>query len=147
MGLVFDMLFLDSAPSDRTRWFTHDPEVYPNPSVFDPERFLGASPQPDPTNYAFGFGRRVCPGRLLADSSVWLTIAKSLAAFEIGKGIENGREVEPTVQFSSTLISHPHPFKATIKARSPKHEELIRAVELEHPWEKSSAKALESINL
>lgn len=129
------------------RLFTHDPDVYHNPMSFDPERFFSSSPPPDPTNFIFGFGRRICPGKLLAESSVWLTVAKSLAAFDIRKGIEDGKEVEPSVQFTSGIISHPYPFKTSIKARDTKHEELIRAVESEHPWEQSSAKALESIKL
>lgn len=60
-----------------TRHFTHDSEVYKDPMVFNPERYLV-----DPRDYVFGSGRRICPGRLLADSSVWLTIAKSLSALQ-----------------------------------------------------------------
>lgn len=130
------------------RWFCHDPEVYPDPMAFNPDRFLADPQPPDPKNFIFGFGRRICPGRLLAESSVWLTVAKTLAALDISKGVdEKGAEIEPTVDFLPGIISHPVPFKATIKARSPKHEELIRAVELDHPWEESSAKALESIKM
>ena len=115
---------------------------------FNPDRFLAEPQPPNPTNFIFGFGRRICPGRLLAESSVWLTVAKSLAALDISKGVdEDGKEIEPTVDFLPGIISHPTPFKATVKARSPQHEELIRAVESEHPWEESSAKALESIQL
>ena len=116
--------------------------------AFNPDRFLVEPPPPDPTSYIFGFGRRICPGRLLAESSVWLTVAKSLAALNISKGVdEDGKEIEPTVDFLPGIISHPAPFKASIKARSPQHEELIRVVESEHPWEESSAKALEGIRL
>ncbi|KAI5920501.1 cytochrome P450 [Camillea tinctor] len=129
-------------------WFLHDPSAYPNPSVFDPSRHLGPNPCPNPYDYAFGFGRRICPGKLLADSSVWLTVARSLAVFDISKGIdESGREIEPDVRFSGGLISHPIPFKATIKPRSPRHEELIRAVETLHPWEESSAAELRSLGV
>lgn len=45
-----------------TRAITRDSEMYPNPSIFDPERFLpplGVSPQTDPRKWIFGFGRRV----------------------------------------------------------------------------------------
>jgi hypothetical protein len=115
---------------------------------FNPDRFLVEPQPPNPTNFIFGFGRRICPGRLLAESSVWLTVAKSLAALDISKGTdEDGKEIEPIVDFLPGIISHPAPFKATIKARSPQHEDLIRAVESEHPWEESSARALDSIQL
>lgn len=64
--------------------YTHDPAVYPEPLLFKPERFLTTKPAPpDPTSFVFGFGRRVCPGRNLADTSVWLSIAQSLACFNI----------------------------------------------------------------
>jgi cytochrome P450 len=37
----------------------HDEDVYPDPHTFNPDRFLGPNPQPDPTDYgAFGYGRR-----------------------------------------------------------------------------------------
>ncbi|KAK7756776.1 hypothetical protein SLS62_001219 [Diatrype stigma] len=126
-------------------FFTHDPEVYTDPLVFDPERYLVDSPPPDPRDYVFGFGRRICPGRLLADSSVWLTIAKSLSALEFRKPVVNGKELEPSVLFEPGGISHPYPFEASIKPRSPGHEQLIRAIENEHPWGKGSAESAQGI--
>ena len=36
----------------------HDPEVYSDPFEFKPERFLGESPERDPRDICFGFGRR-----------------------------------------------------------------------------------------
>ncbi|KAI1421045.1 cytochrome P450 oxidoreductase OrdA-like protein [Xylaria sp. FL1777] len=125
-------------------WFMHDPAVYPNPSTFDPSRYLGSDPAPDPRDDIFGYGRRICPGKYLAESTVWLTIARSLAVFEIGKGLDdNNSEIEPSVSFSPGIISHPGSFQATIKPRSPRHEALIRDVEILHPWEESSAGELE----
>lgn len=69
-------------------WFAHDPAVYPRPDVFDPTRFLadflkgeqaeGEQAQVDPLTYAFGFGRRVCPGKQFADLNIWLTMVRSL---------------------------------------------------------------------
>ena len=127
-------------------WFTHDPEVYPDPMRFNPDRYLVDPPPPSPTNYIFGFGRRICPGRLLAESSVWLIVARSLAALEIKKPLDgNGHEIEPNVEFAAGVLSHPAPFQASITPRSPQHEELIRAVEIDHPWEEGSAQALESV--
>ncbi|KAI0189210.1 putative cytochrome P450 oxidoreductase [Xylaria flabelliformis] len=124
-------------------WFTHDPAVYPNPSEFDPSRYLGPDPAPDPTTHIFGYGRRICPGRYLADTSTWLTIAQSLAVFNISKGLdESGIEIEPIPRPTPGAISRLEPFKATIKPRSPQHEFLIRQVEELHPWEAGSADEL-----
>ncbi|KAI1132726.1 putative cytochrome P450 oxidoreductase OrdA-like protein [Nemania abortiva] len=127
-------------------WFTHDPAVYPNPSEFDPSRYLGPNPAPDPTNHIFGYGRRICPGRYLAYSSVWLSVARSLAVFNIGKGLDkSGREIEPTTTFTPGILSRLEPFKATIKPRSPQHEALIRQVEELYPWEPSNADEVQKI--
>ncbi|KAE8138727.1 cytochrome P450 [Aspergillus pseudotamarii] len=57
------------------RRFTHDPNAYCDPEASIPERFLGDNPELDPHTIAFGFGRRICSGRLLADSTVFLRIA------------------------------------------------------------------------
>lgn len=126
--------------------FLHDPKTYHNPDAFNPERFLGENPEPDPHSVAFGFGRRICPGRVLADATVYLTIAQALAVFNVSKGVdENGNEIEALPRFTPGIISHPAPFKATIRPRSPKHERLIRAVETEHPWKESDSKVLEEM--
>ncbi|OJI97944.1 hypothetical protein ASPVEDRAFT_37406 [Aspergillus versicolor CBS 583.65] len=110
--------------------FTHDPSVYPNPTTFNPDRFLGVNPQPDPHNLTFGFGRRICPGRILADSTVFLTIAQSLAVFDISPG-EGAR-----AEFLPGVISHPEPYGLEITPRSVQHMEVIREVEVDVPWGK-----------
>lgn len=126
--------------SDTGRAFTHDPNVYKDPMVFNPERFLGPTPEPDPHTIAFGFGRRICPGRILADRTVYLGIAKSLAVFNFGKSTEDQQPL-----FLPGVISHPAPYKLNITPRSPEHEELIRSVEIDHPWEESDAAALRNL--
>ncbi|GKZ23616.1 hypothetical protein AbraIFM66951_009891 [Aspergillus brasiliensis] len=65
--------------------FTHDPKMYHDPMTFKPERFLGPKPERDPHFLVFGFGRRVCPGRTLADANVYFTVSQALAVFEISK--------------------------------------------------------------
>ncbi|KAL1984336.1 hypothetical protein VTN96DRAFT_9294 [Rasamsonia emersonii] len=128
--------------------FTHDPKVYHDPMTFKPERFLsqdGHIPELDPHTLSFGFGRRICPGRVLADSALYLSIAQSLAVFNIQKVVEDGHEVDPVVEFLPGVISHPVPFKTSVEPRSPQHEALILSIEQDHPWEESDAKVLESI--
>jgi hypothetical protein len=109
----------------------HDPEVYPNPMEIQPERFLGETPTPDPHTLAFGFGRRACPGRFLADNTVFLSVAQSLAVFNISKATQGDVEIT-TPHFEPGVISHPSPFQCEITPRSPEHEALILSVERDH---------------
>ncbi|KAG2034085.1 cytochrome P450 [Suillus americanus] len=112
-------------------WFMlHDPERYVNPSQFNPERFLandGKEPETEPRTICFGFGRRCFSftGIHLVEASVWLSIAMSLAVFDISKAVENGIEIIPDIDQSSGTISHPKPFKCSIKPRSSKAVALI----------------------
>lgn len=113
--------------------------------TFKPERFLGVDghePEMDPRGVVFGFGRRACPGRLLAENTVYLSVARSLAVFNITKAVENGMEVEVKAEFQPGVISHPVAWRCDMKPRSPVHEALILSVETEHPWEESDAAAL-----
>ncbi|KAL2170137.1 hypothetical protein VTG60DRAFT_5159 [Thermothelomyces hinnuleus] len=130
------------------KWFSADPAVYPDPDVFRPERFLGPNAAPSPHNYVFGFGRRICPGRLLADSTLFLTIAQTLAVFEIRKAVDKdtGKVIEPVVGTTAGLVAHPLPFQCRLVPRSDKHVELIREVEREHPWEEGDSKLLEGLS-
>ncbi|EKM56470.1 uncharacterized protein PHACADRAFT_253611 [Phanerochaete carnosa HHB-10118-sp] len=112
--------------------FLHNPSTYVDPFVFDPTRFLpedGRIPAPDSRDYCFGFGRRICPGLNLADASVFLSCVMVLATFDITKTVENGRVIEPEVEYTSGTISHPKPFKCTIKPRSTKAEALILSMD------------------
>ncbi|PBK93428.1 cytochrome P450 [Armillaria gallica] len=106
----------------------HDPAVYDQPFEFKPERFIRTAtkdPEPNPYKSAFGFGRRTCPGRVLADASIFISCAMVLSVFKISKYSENGVTFEPDTGHTAGTISHPTPFKCTIKARSEKALELI----------------------
>ncbi|KAE9398795.1 cytochrome P450 [Gymnopus androsaceus JB14] len=90
---------------------THDPKVYKKPMEFNPGRFLGDAPEQDPKEIVFGFGRRVCPGRLLADASIFITLAMSLAAFKVTPC--DGEE-PLSLKSKPGIISHIHPFRCRI---------------------------------
>ncbi|TFB06211.1 O-methylsterigmatocystin oxidoreductase [Trichoderma ghanense] len=113
-------------------------------SFLSPERFLERRNEPDPDE-AFGWGRRVCPGRYISDDNRFVTIARILAVFTITKKLdEQGNPIEPQVGYTAGLVAHPRTFPSTvITVRSGKHEELIRSVDMDHPWEKSDADLLE----
>ncbi|KAJ7776053.1 cytochrome P450 [Mycena maculata] len=109
----------------------HDEAMYPDPYSFKPERFLlDGKPNPDVRDpqAVFGFGRRICPGRHMANSSLWITIASILATFEITKAIEeDGEIIEPSYKFTPELVSVPLPFKCSIRPRSQDAVTLITA--------------------
>ena len=79
----------------------HDPVMYPEPDVFKPERFINPNGtlREDPVlTSSFGFGKRICPGRRLADTTLFITIASLLSVFNIKKsnGIDDGLGMYPT---------------------------------------------------
>ena len=116
--------------------------------AFNPDRFLaseGHLPERDPHLLVFGFGRRVCPGRNLADANVFLTVVQSLAVFDISKPVEDGKVKDITAEFLPGVISHPAPFNVSIRPRSAAHLELIRTLEQKYPWEKSNADDLGNV--
>ncbi|KAL4953791.1 cytochrome P450 [Aspergillus filifer] len=132
--------------------FTHDENTYQTPSEFNPSRFLGDSPEKDPHTLVFGFGRRICPGRVLADRIIFLAIAQSLAAFEIQPSRLGGRDeyaIKDQQQFSRTqfspgVISHSKPLDVDIKLRDQSYEELVRSVERVE-WKREHADVLRGL--
>jgi len=126
--------------------FCHDPNIYHDPMAFKPERFLGNAPEQDPRAISFGFGRRVCPGRELADVSMFLAIAKSLAAFNISKAKDAaGNVIEPSLAYDPGLLNHPREFKYSIRPRSAKAIALVNAINDEHPWGHNDAETLKNV--
>ncbi|THV05395.1 cytochrome P450 [Dendrothele bispora CBS 962.96] len=109
---------------------THDEQTYSDPMEFKPERFLandGRKVETDPRETVFGFGRRICPGMHLADASAFISCAMSLAVFDITKCLEHGAVIEPVNERTNGTISHPKPFRCSIRPRSQKAAALIQA--------------------
>ncbi|OBZ67685.1 O-methylsterigmatocystin oxidoreductase [Grifola frondosa] len=83
--------------------FTRDTDVYAEPERFNPDRFIKdgrLDPNvKDPRTLIFGFGRRICPGRHLADASLFINVASVLHVYDIGPPLNaNGEPIrlEPT---------------------------------------------------
>ncbi|KAF9568495.1 cytochrome P450 [Agrocybe pediades] len=114
----------------------HDEGLYPEPFEFKPERFItGGETQValDPAVAGgFGYGRRICPGRYLATNTAWLAMASILSAFDILKAIDaNGNVIEPVVEFTDGLNSHPKPYEVRFAPRSSDTKNFIDTSKLE----------------
>jgi len=111
----------------------HDPETYPEPKEFKPERFLNedGSVKDDPTlALAFGAGKRICPGRHIVDATLFIVASSVLSVFNVTKAKdENGNEipVKAEVTVSSGILVHPEKFACSIVSRDEVAEDLILA--------------------
>ncbi|KAF7441180.1 hypothetical protein PC9H_001529 [Pleurotus ostreatus] len=106
-----------------------DGNVYTKPTEFNPDRFLrkseGGNEEPPPVA-TFGFGRRICPGRHLAATNLWIAVATIFATVNITKAKdEGGNEITPEIIFESGVTSRPKAFSCNIVPRS---EKMIRIV-------------------
>ncbi|THH33199.1 hypothetical protein EUX98_g986 [Antrodiella citrinella] len=111
----------------------HDPEVYPDPFELVPERWLVDDPPPHPREMMFGYGRRICPGMVLADASLWIATAMFLALFNIKptEGSPTSFDQSMTGCLDGQHICHPIPFKCDIKPRNSQAEALILSIDNE----------------
>ncbi|EMD42005.1 hypothetical protein CERSUDRAFT_110546 [Gelatoporia subvermispora B] len=113
----------------------HDKKMYPDPLTYNPDRFMkDGKLNPDirdPATAAFGFGRRICPGRFMAQESMWITIASVLSTFTIKKAVgPPGEPITPPIEYDRGFLCYPKPFPCDIVVRSKDHGSLIREAAL-----------------
>ncbi|KAG0696782.1 cytochrome P450 [Suillus ampliporus] len=94
----------------------NDPEVFPEPHKFNPQRWIDETGRVRDglKSFAFGFGRRVCPGQHLANRSVFINTALILWAFRLS---ENPVAKIDTFAFSDTPSTHAAPFEICVEKR------------------------------
>ena len=114
----------------NARAMTHDPSIYTDPDDFSPDRYTpideGGLGEPFPVGQ-FGYGRRVCVGKHLAEASVWIVVASMLSTMRIEKALDDkGAEVEPDVELTHGLTSHPKLFPCRIVPRDDTAAQLLR---------------------
>jgi cytochrome P450 len=114
---------------------THNEHKYPDPMRFMPERYIDANGRltDDIAEQQFGFGRRICVGKYLAEASVWIAMVSVLAVFNVNKARDGrGREVDVVPEYTPGVIIHPKPYPFCITPRSPHATQLIQQTEVDH---------------
>ncbi|KAJ3553129.1 hypothetical protein NM688_g3785 [Phlebia brevispora] len=135
-----DLPYITAVMREVLRWrpiaplgraILHDESVFKDPDSFNPDRFLTKEGTLDAdsashVDFVFGFARRACPGRFIGISSVWLTIATILTAFDVDAPTdEHGSKIMPSGEYTSGLAMYPVPFQCTFKPRSAQMETII----------------------
>ncbi|KAJ7186809.1 putative monooxygenase [Mycena filopes] len=105
----------------------HDPEVFPNPMEFLPERYDNQdSAMKRVTDVAFGFGRRLCPGKAFGEGTLFAIASTVLATCDITPLVDaQGKDVIPEVTYTSGSISFPTHFDCNVKPRSKHAQEVL----------------------
>ncbi|KAI9878768.1 MAG: hypothetical protein M1830_010570 [Pleopsidium flavum] len=113
----------------------HDPNYYPDPFTFSPDRYIKdrmtsaeSANLVDPyqrDHWMFGAGRRICPGMLLAEREIWLTISRMLWAFDMG---ELPAEPIDLKEYDGRSGRSPVPFRITLTPRDANVEKVLKAV-------------------
>ncbi|KAF9810818.1 hypothetical protein IEO21_06766 [Rhodonia placenta] len=82
-------LATDRSSRRTIRAVMHDPSLYPDPFEVRPERYLSPSAalNPDPRTFAFGYGRRACPGQILAEDSLFIIVVRVLSTMTIERAL------------------------------------------------------------
>ena len=133
------------------RRILRNPKVYPDPTRFNPDRFITGVKGGDVTTAlahleaVYCPGRRICPGRFFAVQQTYITVATILSLLEIRPALDdkgNLIRVEPAFDMNlakfarffyckageiadNYLQSHPLPFKCMIIPRGDHVQRLL----------------------
>ena len=85
------------------------------------------------TSYVFGWGRRFCQGYAIAEASLYIVLSRLVWGidFQAPTDPKTGKPMIPDIAddsgtFSDGFVSIPLPYDVTFKARSEKHEGVIK---------------------
>ncbi|KAG1850810.1 cytochrome P450 [Suillus subalutaceus] len=92
-----------------------DPIAFPDPEKFDPQRWLDSEGRlkDGMKSFTFGFGRRVCPGRHLAENSMYIGLALLFWSFRI----DQRSDAPINTQASDSVVSRAAPFEIDVIPR------------------------------
>jgi cytochrome P450 len=107
----------------------HDESQYSNPNEFNADRYASLELKEHQTHQNFGYGPRVCPGRFVAEASVWLFVATTLALLSFEPHPDDGVK-GPEIDFNPGFISGAVPFKCVIRPRGEKARDVIESMRM-----------------
>ncbi|KAG1830207.1 cytochrome P450 [Suillus variegatus] len=111
---------------------SRDEDIFPDASRFDPTRHLTADGQLKDhfvNHFAFGHGRRICPGRWFVENSMWNAMATILAVLRIDHAKDsNGNRIEVKPEITTGMVIHPQPFQYSFEVVNSAREEQLRAM-------------------
>ncbi|CAE6429628.1 hypothetical protein ACGC1H_000900 [Rhizoctonia solani] len=116
-------------------WAIHsNPQRFEDPNSFKPERFMDhkmsmveSIAQGDPfqrDHFAFGAGRRSCPGVQVAEQDMFIALSRLLWAFEFSAPPGTHVNVEQSA-FTGETVRHPKEFPLVTKPRSERRKATI----------------------
>ncbi|OAL36788.1 hypothetical protein AYO20_03843 [Fonsecaea nubica] len=117
-----------------------DESVYPDPESYNPDRWLRPefptyqeplTQFPNLKRYAaFGFGRRICPGLLAAERSLFIEVTMLMWACSVDKKLDSSGNVIPVpwYDYKPGNNTGPKPFDFTLKVRSEKRLSLLGSI-------------------
>ncbi|TGZ81033.1 cytochrome P450 [Ascodesmis nigricans] len=114
----------------------HNEEYFVDSHRFWPERYTEpekvqafCKPYPNPEGHSsFGWGVRACPGKGLAEDSLFISIVRILWGFNITKARDPAtkEEITPsTFSYTTGFNTKPTPFPCVFTPRSDKHREIL----------------------
>ncbi|KAG1723715.1 cytochrome P450, partial [Suillus paluster] len=111
---------------------SRDEDLFPDASRFDPSRHLTADGQLKDhfvNHTAFGFGRRICPGRWFAENILWTAAAAVLAVLRVDHAKDsNGDRIEVKPEYTTGMSIHPKPFRCSFESVNAAREGQLRAM-------------------
>ncbi|KAK9453396.1 cytochrome P450 [Dipodascopsis uninucleata] len=103
-----------------------DSDLWTDPEVFRPERFLE---KPNAPIFTYGQGSRMCAGYLLGNRELYLLFMRIISCFEIMKA--DNVDCDPLTGLSdpTSLVSTPKPYKIVFR---PRNKDVLEQAILNH---------------